>query len=160
MTRQIQIRRGTADEHTNFTGAVGEITMDTTNKTIRVHDGTTAGGTILAKKSEIPTFDTTNLLKKIDFSSGTAVTTASGGTYTAQSDQMLVCVVGFGVSSASELMILKDSNTNFVPDNLLIALNMSNWMTASNMIYMSAGQSIYIRSRYGSVSITSYPIVQ
>ncbi len=55
MSRQIQIRRGTAAEHENFTGAIGEITMDTTNKTIRVHDGATAGGTVLAKQSEIPT---------------------------------------------------------------------------------------------------------
>lgn len=55
MSRQIQIRRGSASDHANFTGAIGEITMDTTNKTLRVHDGTTAGGTILAKKSEIPT---------------------------------------------------------------------------------------------------------
>ncbi len=54
MSRQIQIRRGTAAENDSFTGAIGEITMDTTNKTLRVHDGTTAGGTTLAKKSEIP----------------------------------------------------------------------------------------------------------
>ena len=54
MSRQIQIRRGTAIEHEAFTGAVGEVTYDTTNKTLRVHDGTTAGGTILAKQSEIP----------------------------------------------------------------------------------------------------------
>ena len=58
MSRQIQIRRGSATDHANFTGAIGEITMDTTNKTLRVHDGTTAGGTILAKKSEIPTVPT------------------------------------------------------------------------------------------------------
>lgn len=49
MSRQIQFRRGTADEHKNFTGAEGEITVDTTNKTIRVHDGVTAGGTMLAR---------------------------------------------------------------------------------------------------------------
>lgn len=55
MSRQIQIRRGTAAEHSAFTGAIGEITMDTTNKTLRVHDGTTPGGTILAKQSEIQT---------------------------------------------------------------------------------------------------------
>lgn len=54
MSRQIQIRRGTAAEHENFTGAVGEITMDTTNNTIRVHDGQTPGGTPLAKQSDIP----------------------------------------------------------------------------------------------------------
>lgn len=55
MSRQVQIRRGSATAHTNFTGAIGEITMDTTNKTLRVHDGETPGGTILAKQSEIPT---------------------------------------------------------------------------------------------------------
>ena len=55
MSRQIQIRRGSAAENDAFTGVIGEITMDTTNKTLRVHDGTTAGGTKLAKQSEIPT---------------------------------------------------------------------------------------------------------
>lgn len=54
MSRQIQIRRGSAVEHEEFTGVIGEITMDTTNKTLRVHDGETLGGTILAKKSDIP----------------------------------------------------------------------------------------------------------
>ena len=54
MSRQIQFRRGTSTEHQTFTGAIGEITVDTTNKTLRIHDGTTAGGTILAKQSEIP----------------------------------------------------------------------------------------------------------
>lgn len=53
MSRQIQIRRGTANENDAFTGAIGEITMDTTNNTLRVHDGETAGGTVLAKQSEI-----------------------------------------------------------------------------------------------------------
>lgn len=44
MSRQIQIRRGTATENDAFTGAIGEVTMDTTNKTLRVHDGETCGG--------------------------------------------------------------------------------------------------------------------
>ncbi len=54
MSRVIQIRRGTAAEHETFTGADGEITMDTTNKTLRVHDGQTTGGTPLARADEIP----------------------------------------------------------------------------------------------------------
>ena len=54
MSRQIQFRRGTADEHKNFTGALGEITVDTTENTLRVHDGQTVGGTALAKQSDIP----------------------------------------------------------------------------------------------------------
>lgn len=54
MSRQIQFRRGTATEHESFTGAVGEITVDTTNNTLRVHDGTTLGGTSLARADAVP----------------------------------------------------------------------------------------------------------
>ena len=53
MSRSIQLRRGTAAEHENFIGKVGEVTMDTTNKTLRVHDGEIVGGIMLAKKNEI-----------------------------------------------------------------------------------------------------------
>lgn len=49
MSRAIQIRRGTADEHSNFTGLLAEVTFDTTNKTLRVHDGQTPGGFSLAR---------------------------------------------------------------------------------------------------------------
>ena len=55
MAYAIQRRRGTATEHNSFTGLAGEITIDTTNNTIRVHDGSTAGGHRLAKYSEINT---------------------------------------------------------------------------------------------------------
>lgn len=58
MSRQIQIRRGTSTEHNKFTGAVGEITMDTTQETLRLHNGKTAGGIILAKRQELPTSST------------------------------------------------------------------------------------------------------
>ena len=41
---QIQYRRGSSAQNDAFTGALGEITVDTTNDIIRVHDGSTAGG--------------------------------------------------------------------------------------------------------------------
>jgi hypothetical protein len=44
MAQQVQIRRGSTTDHASFTGAVGEITVDTTLKTIRVHDGSTVSG--------------------------------------------------------------------------------------------------------------------
>lgn len=53
MARIIQIRRGSATEHENFTGAIGEITMDTDNKTLRIHDGQTLGGFQLARADQI-----------------------------------------------------------------------------------------------------------
>lgn len=46
---QLQLRGGTATEHAAFTGAAREITVDTTTKTLRVHDGVTPGGIPLAR---------------------------------------------------------------------------------------------------------------
>jgi len=48
MATQVQIRRGTATENDAFTGASGELTFDTTNKRVRVHDGSTAGGFVIS----------------------------------------------------------------------------------------------------------------
>ena len=44
MAIQLQLRRGTATQHASFTGASGEITLNTTRNTIHLHDGSTAGG--------------------------------------------------------------------------------------------------------------------
>lgn len=44
MSTQVQFRRGSTAEHSSFTGAAGEITVDTTLFTAVVHDGSTAGG--------------------------------------------------------------------------------------------------------------------
>jgi hypothetical protein len=48
MATQVQYRRGTSSENNAFTGALAEITVDTTNNTLRVHDGVVAGGFPLA----------------------------------------------------------------------------------------------------------------
>jgi hypothetical protein len=48
LATQIQYRRGTAAQNNAFTGALGEVTVDTTNATLRVHDGSTAGGANIA----------------------------------------------------------------------------------------------------------------
>ena len=44
MAKRFQLRRGTNAESVAFTGALGEVVVDTTNKIVVVHDGTTAGG--------------------------------------------------------------------------------------------------------------------
>ena len=44
MATQVQRRRGTTAEHSTFTGAVGETTVDTSKDTVVVHDGSTQGG--------------------------------------------------------------------------------------------------------------------
>jgi hypothetical protein len=52
MTTALQLRRGTTSQHSTFTGANGEVTVDTTKKTAVVHDGTTAGGVPLATEAQ------------------------------------------------------------------------------------------------------------
>lgn len=42
--RTIQIYRGTTAQNDAYTGSAGELTMDTTTNTIRIHDGSTQGG--------------------------------------------------------------------------------------------------------------------
>ena len=59
MAKVLQHRRGTATEHSNFTGAAGEITYDTTDKRLVVHDGATKGGIPLALESEVVAAQTT-----------------------------------------------------------------------------------------------------
>ena len=48
MATQVQYRRGTQAQNDAFTGALGEMTIDTTNGTMRVHNGVTAGGSNIA----------------------------------------------------------------------------------------------------------------
>lgn len=50
---QLQFRRGTAAQMATFTGAQGEIVVDTSNNRAVVHDGTTAGGWPAARVAEV-----------------------------------------------------------------------------------------------------------
>lgn len=53
MTTSLKLRRGTTAQHASFTGAEGEVTVDTTKDTVVVHDGSTAGGFPLAKEATV-----------------------------------------------------------------------------------------------------------
>ncbi|MEK9894281.1 MAG: hypothetical protein VW454_04915, partial [Pelagibacteraceae bacterium] len=48
-TKRVQFRRGTDAEHQVFTGAPGEITVNTSNNSIHVHDGVTPAGVAAAR---------------------------------------------------------------------------------------------------------------
>ena len=84
MADQIQLRGGTAAESAAFTGASREVTVDTTNNTLRVHDGTTAGGHLLAKAADLSTTQTaqTAALSTLGVSSGaTSLGTFTGAAF-------------------------------------------------------------------------------
>ena len=50
MATQVQFRRGTTAEHLSFKGADGEVTVDTSLKTVVVHDALTNGGVPLLRQ--------------------------------------------------------------------------------------------------------------
>ena len=50
MAKLLKLRRGTTSQHNTFTGAEGEVTIDTTKDTAVVHDGQQAGGRPLARE--------------------------------------------------------------------------------------------------------------
>ena len=84
MADQIQLRGGTAAESAAFTGASREVTVDTTNNTLRVHDGTTAGGHLLAKAADLSTTQSaqTAALSALGVSSGaTSLGTFTGAAF-------------------------------------------------------------------------------
>jgi len=59
MATQLQIRRGTSSQVAAFTGAEGEIVVNTTNDSIVVSDGSTAGGFEMARADLNNVSDTT-----------------------------------------------------------------------------------------------------
>ncbi len=48
MPTVVQFRRGTTAQNSSFTGAVGELTVDTQLGTLRVHNGTAGGNTLVS----------------------------------------------------------------------------------------------------------------
>jgi len=84
MARQVQLRRGSTAEHSTFTGAVGEVTVDIDKDVAVVHDGVTAGG--------VP------LLKAADLIAGTGITVSDTTITNAAPDQTVVLTEGANVT--------------------------------------------------------------
>ena len=74
MAVHVQLHRGTTAQNDAYTGLAGEITVDTEKHTVRVHDGSTAGGHVV-------TTDISDLTSKVEANT-TAITelqSSSGG---------------------------------------------------------------------------------
>jgi hypothetical protein len=53
MATQLQLRQGNTAQTAVFTGVIAEVTVDTDQKTLTIHDGTTVGGNYLITKSQL-----------------------------------------------------------------------------------------------------------
>jgi hypothetical protein len=108
MATQVQFRGGTTSEHSTFTGVAREVTVDTTKKTVVVHDGSTAGGIPLAKESAA----TSAVAITGGTINGTTIgaTTASTGAFTTLSTSSTTTLSGLTASTALAL----DASKNVV----------------------------------------------
>ena len=102
MAKLIQRRRGTTAEHNVFTGAIGEITHDTTKHTLVIHDDTTAGGHALARE-DLSNVDLNNKigiaeLDTSDGANGQVLTTDGSGTINFRTVDTSVIAVGGDLS--------------------------------------------------------------
>jgi hypothetical protein len=107
MATQVQFRRGTTTQNNAFTGAAAEITYDTEVKTLRLHDGTTAGGgAIVATLGATQTFVNKTLSTGSAWQ-GNSVALAYGGT-----GSSLTAVQGAVVYSGSSGLGLSAAGTS------------------------------------------------
>ena len=57
---KVLLKRGNTVQNNNYTGVSGELTIDTQLKTLRVHDGVTAGGNAITALGAIGSYSNTN----------------------------------------------------------------------------------------------------
>ena len=150
MSTQVQFRRGTTTQNNAFTGAQGELSVDTDLKTIRLHDGTTAGGgstmlnNISAQTALNKTFSTGSVWQ------GNAVALGYGGTGSA-----LTAAAGAVAYSTASGLALTAAGTSgqilvsggagaptFVAASSIAAGTSTTAATATNIAGGSAGQLV------------------
>ena len=150
MATQVQFRRGTTTQNNAFTGANGEISVDTDVKTIRLHDGVTGGGasimmnTTTAQTALNKTFSTGSVW------TGNAVALAYGGTGSSLTGVPGAVAYsgasGFGLSAAGTSgQVLVSGGTNspvWVNASSLTTGTATVAVTATNIAGGSAGQLI------------------
>jgi len=78
MATELKKRRGTATQHTTFIGALAEVTVNTTNKSLHVHDGVSTNGFELSRADLTNVDNTTFAAKAV----AAGVTSGGSGTYT------------------------------------------------------------------------------
>jgi hypothetical protein len=167
MAKQVRFRAGSSADHSNFTGAASEVTVDSDKKVLIVHDGSKQGGyelvgtavtqTLSNKQfTGVTTFTgnvslgTTNPVGQLQVSSGPVIIGAATSTGTA-SQRLQVTggayisgSVGIGTTNPTSALTVK-GNTS------LETLNVSGISTFSNTIRFqsSATFSDFARVKFG-----------
>jgi hypothetical protein len=144
MSTVLKFRRGNTSTANAFTGAEGELFVDTSKDTLVVHDGVTLGGNPLATESYV----TTAISGKVDANSLSTV--ATSGSYTDLTDKPIIP----NLNSVDEITFVQSSDNlaNITTGSLSIAtasaqqldsFNLSTYRSAKYTIQATSGSNIH-----------------
>jgi hypothetical protein len=138
MPTVLQFRRGTSAQNDSFTGAAGEVSIDTDSNSIRIHDGATAGGVEIAG----------NLTAGATSGNGISGS-ASSGTFTVTSNAT-------NANTASTI-VLRDGSGNFSAGTITASLsgNATTATTASGVTANSVALGTDTTGNYVQQGATS-----
>jgi len=107
MAQVLQLRRGTTAQNDTFTGAAGEVTVDTDRESLRVHDGVTMGGKEIADlQTAVPLLPAASSVSGSD----TVPVIQSGVARRATKTQILNGIVDANIDAAANISGTKLAN--------------------------------------------------
>ncbi|MGD1016753.1 MAG: hypothetical protein ABR863_09995 [Roseiarcus sp.] len=144
MTEQLQLRRGTAAQVAAFTGAQGELVVDTTNNRLVVQDGATAGGFPAAKLSEVPA----NSRAAVSDAAYTALATDRNIAFTAITAPRVVTLpTASAYPTGASLTVFDESGSCSAANTITL--------TAAGGDKIDGASSAVISSAYGYIALQS-----
>jgi hypothetical protein len=118
MSEQLQLRRGASAQVTAFTGAQGEVIVDTTNNRLVLQDGATPGGFAAAKLAEV----VTNARVSISDAPYTALTSDRTIAYVALTTSRVVTLPGASAyPSGTRLLVVDESGSCSAANAIVLA---------------------------------------
>ena len=154
MPDQLQLRGGTTAQHTSFTGASKEVTVDTTKKTAVVHDGSTVGGVPLLRE------DGSNSALTLG-SAGTPSIKFTGdtntGIYSPGADQVAVATNGTGrlfVDANGNVKVGSTDNSNAASQYITVGSvgvtdgGLQLWATTTGQSFVQFGDTTTSADQY------------
>ena len=144
MSEQLQLRRGTASQVQAFTGAAGEVVMDTTNNRLVVNDGVTAGGAPHAKLAEV----ITNTRAAVSDAAYTALVTDRMVAYTALTAARVITLpVSSAYPTGTRLVVIDESGNCSVTKTLTL--------NAAGADTINGAASAVVNQAYGFIGLES-----
>jgi Major tropism determinant N-terminal domain len=144
MTEQLQLRRGTGAQVAAFTGAQGEVVVDTTNNRAIVNDGATVGGWPAAKLAEV----ITNTRTAVSDAAYSALATDRSIAYTALTAARVVTLPASSAYPTGTTLTIFDESGAASATNTIT-------LSAAGSDKIDGSASAVIASAYGFLAVQS-----